>query len=75
MNKFLPGPESTKIIMVVPKKFQSPLHKKAAKLERHYEAAEGKALTQARIMKSAAAVVRKIENFKLVKEGKKDDTK
>ena len=42
------------------------LNKKIMKLERAYDAAEGKPLRQARIMKSAAAVLKKNEEYKQI---------
>ena len=64
MNKFLPGPESTAIFYPVPRKYPSPLHKKLAKLERRYEKSVGKPLTMSRILKSATAIVRKLDLLK-----------
>lgn len=60
MNKFLPGPEPTATFTPVPRKFPSKLHKKFLKLERQFEAADGKPLRQARISKTAQSVYEKI---------------
>jgi hypothetical protein len=60
MNKFLPGPELTATFIPIPRKYSSPLHKKFLKLERCFEAAEGKPLLRARISKSAQSVYNKL---------------
>jgi hypothetical protein len=60
MNKFLPGPESTATLTIIPRKHSSPLHKKFLKLEKRFEAAKGKPLLRARISKSAQSVYEKI---------------
>ena len=51
----------TKIFTPVPRKYKSKLHKKMEKLTESYDKAEGKPLTQARILKSAVSVQHKIK--------------
>jgi len=67
MNKFLSGPEPTKALIPFPRKHPSPAHAKVAKLERKYEAAEGKPLLQARILKSAMNFGRELKRAGVLK--------
>lgn len=49
-----------RLIMPSPRKYKSPLHKRMERLEKEYEAAEGKPLKQVRIMRRFEALAKKV---------------
>jgi len=60
-RKITPGPQAN--IILVMKKFKSLLHKKMAKLEKAYDAANGQPVRQARINRSAASLMKKLKKL------------
>ena len=65
-RKELPGPIPT-LLLPAPRKHPTKLHKKYMKLEGLFNAAEGKPLDQARLLKMGVSVERKLEKLKEVK--------